>query len=475
MQIIPNSAPLPWVPRMDRLKLCSMAASGRTHRSHRWLQALLALWIMVFPAATAQAWPWGGEGARGVEKPVEIVGATPPSGRLQEVSPPGAVQQLQVALSRHTPRLELISPADGSLLKTGDVQLTLRIEDWPLAEDPELGLGAHVALQIDDAPPLRFGHSENNRLQIRLPDLSPGSHRFTAYAAMPWGESVKSQGASLQWRLNLIKELPGTQPDQDAPWLAVVSPSDLGSGDPLLLDWLIWNAPLQNLREGDGRWRLRISVNGDSFLVDGQEALWLKAAGGGSGSVQMELLDGLGEPIAPVFNNQLRATTSRSGTRPIWMQSKLSDEEMARLLGEALPEAEDAPEEEQKPEQEVPEPAAQEQESGISESDEPASQGSLPQSAAEDSDETEPTDSLQDPERGQIIDTPPDTAPEITSDGESSVSADAEDSDSEHPDRTVAGSVPPLSEPASEPPRLRVTSSLGGSARELLNDDGTER
>tara|TARA_B100001287_G_C22362103_1_gene380217 strand:+ start:43 stop:516 length:474 start_codon:yes stop_codon:yes gene_type:complete len=157
------------------------------------------------------------------------------------------------------------------------------------------------------------------------------------------------------------------------------------------------------------------------------------------------------------------------------MQSKLSDEEMARLLGEALPEAEDAPEEEQKPEQEVPEPAAQEQESGISESDEPASQGSLPQSAAEDSDETEPTDSLQDPERGQIIDTPPDTAPEITSDGESSVSADAEDSDSEHPDRTVAGSVPPLSEPASEPPRLRVTSSLGGSARELLNDDGTQR
>ena len=475
MQIIPNSAPLPSVPRMGRLKLCSMAASGRTHRSHRWLQALLALWIMVFPAGTAQAWPWGGEGAGGVEKPAEIVGATPPSGRLQEVSPPGAVQQLQLALNRHTPRLELISPVDGSLLKTGDVQLILRIEDWPLAEDPELGLGAHVALQIDDAPPLRFGHAENGRLQIRIPDLSPGSHRFTAYAAMPWGESVKSQGASLQWRLNLLKELPGTQPDQDAPWLAVVSPSDLGSGDPLLLDWLIWNAPLQNLREGDGRWRLRISVNGDSFLVDGQEALWLKAAGGASGSVQMELLDGLGEPIAPVFNNQLRATTSRSGTRPIWMQSKLSDDQMARLLGEALPEPEDEPETEPEPEQEVPEPAAQEQESGISESDESPVQGSLTQSPADDSDENDLTDSLQDPERGQVVDTASDTAPESGSGDESSVSADAEASDREQPDRTVAGSVPPKSEPASEPPRLRVTSSLGGSARELLNDDGTQR
>ena len=46
------------------------------------------------------------------------------------------------------------------------------------------------------------------------------------------------------------------------------------------MDWLIWNAPLQNLREGDGRWRLRISIDGDSFLVDHQDALWLKGSNG---------------------------------------------------------------------------------------------------------------------------------------------------------------------------------------------------
>jgi len=41
----------------------------------------------------------------------------------------------------------------------------------------------------------------------------------------------------------------------------------------VLIDWLLLDAPLQNLRGDDARWRLRISVNGDSFLVDRQTPL----------------------------------------------------------------------------------------------------------------------------------------------------------------------------------------------------------
>ena len=458
-----------------------MAASGRAYHLHHWLQALLALWIMVIPAADAQAWPWGGGGSGGGSggggRSAEIISISSPSGRLQEVSPPGAVQQLQAALSTHTPRLELISPSDGSLLKAGNVQLTLRIEDWPLAEDPQLGLGAHVALQIDNDPPLRFSHAENGRLQITLPGLSPGSHRFTAYAAMPWGEAVKSQGASLQGRLNLLQQLAGTQPDQDAPWLAVVSPSDLDSGDPLLIDWLIWNAPLQNLREGDGRWRLRISVNGDSFLVDRQEALWLKAAGSGLGSVQMELLDGLGDPITPVFNNQLRATKARAGARPIWMQSRLSDEQMARLLGEAIPEPEPEP-------QEASDPKTPSME--IQAADRPTEQVAEQQEAERQPVENQTVDS----EQGDVgsSSTAADQELPVVAD---EVLADEVVADEAVADKAVAETDQPLqisgaekavpetshqeTPPAAEPERLKITSSLGGSARELLNEDGTQR
>ena len=481
MQIIPNSASFPSVPRMGRIKLCPMAASGRTVHLHHWLQTLLALWIMVVPAATAQAWPWGADSSGDGERSAEIISVSSPSGRLQEVSPPGAVQQLQAALSSHTPRLELIRPSDGALLKTGEVQVTLRIQDWPLAEDPQLGLGAHVALQIDDDPPLRFGHAENDRLQITLPGLSPGSHRFTAYAAMPWGEAVKSQGASLQWRLDLLQQLSGTQPNQDAPWLAMVSPSDLSNGDPLLIDWLIWNAPLQNLREGDGRWRLRISVNGDSFLVDRQEALWLKASGNGNGSVQMELLDGLGDPITPVFNNQLRATAARPGLRPIWMQSKLSDEQMARLLGVAIPKTEQSPEREATPPQTELNPDSEtETAAERSIQDDPSAPINTPAAPkVEESTIGEPTMEQQsmDPSPQQIDSSPP----AITADDELPVLPDQSAADSEEPletskaDKTAPEGSIRTTEPAAEPEKLRITSSLGGSARELLNEDGTQR
>ena len=493
MQTIPNSAPLPSVPRMGRLKLCPMAASGRTDHFHHWLQALLVLWIMVLPAAAAQAWPWGADGSVNGERSAEIISVSSPSGRLQEVSPPGAVQQLRAALSSHTPRIELISPSDGTLLNTGEVKLTLRVQDWPLAEDPQLGFGAHVALQIDDDPPLRFGHAENDRLQITLPGLSPGSHRFTAYAAMPWGEAVKSQGASLQWRLDLLQQLSGTQPNQDAPWLAMVSPSDLSNGDPLLIDWLIWNAPLQNLREGDGRWRLRISVNGDSFLVDRQEALWLKASGNGNGSVQMELLDGLGDPITPVFNNQLRATAARSGLRPIWMQSKLSDEQMARLLGVASPETEQSPEEEAIPPQTALDPDSETETDSATErfsQDDPSALINTPDAptveepTVEESTIEEPTmeeqmieEQTMDPSRQQIKS----SSPATTADDELPVQPDQSAADSEKPLETSKpekaapeGSIK-STEPAAEPEKLRITSSLGGSARELVNEDGTQR
>ena len=463
-----------------------MAASGRTVHLHHWLQTLLALWIMVVPAATAQAWPWGADSSGDGERSAEIISVSSPSGRLQEVSPPGAVQQLQAALSSHTPRLELIKPSDGALLKTGEVQVTLRIQDWPLAEDPQLGLGAHVALQIDDDPPLRFGHAENDRLQITLPGLSPGSHRFTAYAAMPWGEAVKSQGASLQWRLDLLQQLSGTQPNQDAPWLAMVSPSDLSNGDPLLIDWLIWNAPLQNLREGDGRWRLRISVNGDSFLVDRQEALWLKASGNGNGSVQMELLDGLGDPITPVFNNQLRATAARPGLRPIWMQSKLSDEQMARLLGVAIPETEQSSERDATPPQTALNPDSEtETETEKSIQDNPSTPINTPaapkveEPTVEESTIEEPTMEQQAmvPSPKQIESSPPAT----TADDELPVLPDQSADDTEEPlETSKADKAAPersirTTEPASEPEKLRITSSLGGSARELLNEDGTQR
>ena len=452
MQIGLASDELSSMTRMTALKLGSMTASGRNHFLQRWLAAVLVLLISIWSAAPVQAWPWGGDHKPAKARGDRIVNANAPTGRLQEVSPPGAVQQLQQALNHHQPRLTLISPNDGSLLKDRRTSIEIQVEDWPLAEDPQLGLGAHVALQIDDQPPLRFSQASKGRLTIDLPDLSPGSHRFSAYAAMPWGEAVKSPGANLQWRLDLVQELIGTQPEQDAPWLAVVSPAELGRGEPLLIDWLIWNAPLQNLREGDGRWRLRISVNGDSFLVDRQDALWLKGAG--NGGVQLELLDGMGEPITPVFNNQFRSLDALSGERPIWMQSKLSDEQIARLLGEVVPE---------------PTPPAKPKAVVTTEQPTQSEQPAAPKpqpvpTAAEDT--TSATDSQSMTGDSDAVQLEPQPAPTREQATESPKSASTS--------QPKAIAAPPLA-PEKESNTNAPTSSLGGSARELLNANGTQR
>jgi hypothetical protein len=127
------------------------------------------------------------------------------------------------------------------------VDFVLDVRDWPVSRDRELGLGPHVVVQIDNQPQRRLDALEGNRVRLQIDGLSAGSHRFSAWAAYPWGEAIKTPGANLQGRFHLWQRVEGTQPEKDAPWLVPVTTSDDPSVQPLLLDWIIWNAPLQNL------------------------------------------------------------------------------------------------------------------------------------------------------------------------------------------------------------------------------------
>ena len=389
-----------------------------------------------------------------------------PSGKLQEVAPPGAVQQLRQNLQQHRPSLRLIDPSNDSIVSSDALELRFEIDDWPLSSDPELGLGPHVVLQIDNRAPLRLSESNGNRLKVRIDDLEAGSHRFSAWAAYPWGEAVQTPGASIQGRLHLWQKLQGTQPERDAPWLVPVSPSGEQGLQPLLVDWLIWNAPLQNLREGDGRWRLRISIDGDSFLVDHQEALWLKGSNGtGSHDIQMELLNGLGEPITPVFNNQLIHLKAGSGPKPGWMRPRLSESQLARLSGSPEPQilevVESSPEPPQKTEEKQQEKTEQPRE--------------LPQAEIK----VEVRDEDEDEIKAQTKAEP--KVPE-KSDKQEPEQPRAEEPPKEEPPKTEDAQPTPAPEkpakpqqPAEEETKLMPSSSLGGSARELLNSDGRLR
>jgi hypothetical protein len=186
-------------------------------------------------------------------------------------------------------------------------------------------------VQLDDNLPTPLVSTS-----VAMPALSPGSHRLTVMAARPWGEVVKRPGAFQQIRLHRVSPNPLALPAPGSPQLLPVSPLGRSASEPVLLDWLLIDAPLQNLRADDARWRLRVTINGDSFLVDQPTPLWLNGWKSGSNAVLLELVDGRGEPLNPPFNSLVREVVLQPrANRPAWMGERLSDADLAQLLGQA--------------------------------------------------------------------------------------------------------------------------------------------
>ena len=437
-----------------------------------WLGSLLVAALLILPVSTANALPnWL------PNKASQASQASPRTGyKLQEIAPPGGVQELRRSLDKHRPKLRLLSPVDDAVVEADPITLEMEISDWPLNQDSALGFGPHVVLQIDDQPPRRLSESDDGLLKVSLAELNPGSHRFSAWAAYPWGEAVNSPGATISWRLHRWQSLPGTQPDQEAPWLVPIVPTSWRSGQPLLLNWLIWNAPLQNLREGDQRWKLRLSLDGNSVLVDQQEAIWLKGPSQPGGvSVQMELLDGLGEPLTPVFNNRLIHIEGRSGERAAWYKNHLSDGELATLSGTAPEQSAVLVEDPETiaDESDQPEPALESDEplistdtvSNSSDTDFRASISKESESGDSDSGDSDSGDSESKGSTSKELDDVSESRAESET-GLSLESGQAEPEIKAETDRE-ADTLKRV-QASGEEPLLVPQSSLGGSARELL-------
>ena len=308
-------------------------------RLPRWLGHLvslvLALSLLVLPggAGSSEALGLPGRNPRPIDGQAAPLGRSSPVS-LQEVAPPLAVQQLQQALAQRQPRVEILAPADETLLPPGPWTLRLRVQDWPLVDGGALGLGPHLVVQVDNEEPLPLTSTERT-----MPPLAPGSHRLTVFAARPWGEAAKNPGAWCQIRLHRTTANPPELPEPGQAQLIPVSPAATTAGEPLLLDWLLLDAPLQNLRGDDARWRLRVNINGDDLVIDRQIPLWLKGWKPGRNAIRFELLDGRGDPLNPPFNSLVREV-ELDPNAPLarWQRGPLNPSELAILLGEAAAE-----------------------------------------------------------------------------------------------------------------------------------------
>jgi len=306
-------------------------------RSRPWGRAISA-GLLCLTVLLSGGWGWRNAGS-----PAPATAPAPlASGTVREVAPPRATQQLKDLLSAQRPQVKIVAPATDAVLPAGPWTLEVSVADWPLAGTAPDALGPHLVVQRAPEAPNRIAAAPADlsgeaaaalrTIEIPMEPLTPGSHRISVYAAFPWGEAVKVPGASTQIQLHRVAANPLAVPQPASAQLIPAIPFDLIQAEPVLIDWLLFDAPLQHLRDGDDSWRLRITLNGDSFLVDRQTPIWLKGLGGGESSVQLELLDRRGDALNPPFNASVTAVTITPGAPSRWPSASLSDAELKWAL-----------------------------------------------------------------------------------------------------------------------------------------------
>jgi hypothetical protein len=230
---------------------------------------------------------------------------------MAEVSPPKAIQMLHPPLDVHQPQVTILSPQPDELLQDNTINVQLQVQDLPIFRDETLGLGPHLQAILDNQP-LEDIYTLDQPLI--LSDLEAGTHTLRIFAAYPWGESFKNEGAYAQTTFHIFTKTPENNPNPQLPLLTYNQPRGTYGAEPVLLDFYLANAPLhlvaqENPEDEIVDWRIRVTVNSQSFIIDQWQPIYIKGIKPGKNWVQLEYLDELGEPLTNVYNNTARVFT----------------------------------------------------------------------------------------------------------------------------------------------------------------------
>jgi len=234
-----------------------------------------------------------------------------PEEKLSEVPPPILIQQLRQTLAQYQPQVTILSPKADEILQDTTVNLQVQVRDLPIFENPELKMGPHLQVILDNQS---YGEVYDLDQPIVFTDLTPGTHTLRLFASRPWHESFKNDGAYAQTTFHIFAKTDENAPDSSLPLLTYSSPKGNYGAEPILLDFYLTNAPLHLLAQEDpdseiGDWRIRATINGQSFLLDTWEPIYLEGFKPGKNWVQLEFIDGAGNNIANVFNNTAKLIT----------------------------------------------------------------------------------------------------------------------------------------------------------------------
>ena len=233
------------------------------------------------------------------------------AGNISEVSPPEVIQQLRQSLEMYQPQVKIISPQADQVLQDDTVTARFDVKDLPIFKNPELDLGPHLHVILDNQPYIAV-YDLNQPLVF--PDLAPGTHTLRIFASRPWHESFKNEGAYAQTTFHIFTKTNDNNPDPAQALLTYSRPKGSYGAEPILLDFYLMNAPLhlvaqENPQDEIADWRIRCTINGSSFVIDRWEPIYLQGFKPGKNWVQLEFLDEKGDPVKNVFNNTVRVIT----------------------------------------------------------------------------------------------------------------------------------------------------------------------
>jgi hypothetical protein len=238
-----------------------------------WAMLLaLLVWWHTSPAEALESWAMGG---------------------VSETSVPVVITQLNQAAAT-APQVYIVSPRPEEVIGDTTVAVRLQVTGTPIFKNSQLGLGPHLHLLLDRVPTESI-YDLNN--PITLSNLSPGTHTLQVLANKPWHESWKNPQAFAQVTFHVLAKS-ANSPNAQIPQLISVQPTEVGA-EPWLLDFYVANAPshvdAQHPLRSIADWRVRVTVNDQSFEVNRDEPLYLRGLRLGVNVLKLEYLNAQGQ------------------------------------------------------------------------------------------------------------------------------------------------------------------------------------
>ena len=231
--------------------------------------------------------------------------------RLSEVSPPLVIQELGESLEKYQPEVSILNPKNEKIYTKNTIEVRLKVKDLPLFKNEKLGLGPHLHLILDNEPDRAIYNTEQ---PFVLENLTPGTHTLRVFAAKPWDESFKNNSAYAQTTFHILTKTDENNPDSTLPLLTYSRPHGTYSAEPIMLDFYLTNAPshLEAKKNPDDEikdWHIKVTINGESFVVDDWKPIYLEGFKRGNNWVKLELIDREDNLIKNAFNKTIRLIT----------------------------------------------------------------------------------------------------------------------------------------------------------------------